>query len=79
MLSRAFRLTCALLCLISAAACATAEREDVETETETVEAADDVSTTGLPPGCGAFKQPCCEGYICNTNLECDPTSKRCLY
>jgi hypothetical protein len=79
MLSRVFRMACAVMCLASAAGCGGVEQEDPAGVTDPVESSGDISAQGLPPGCGAFKQTCCEGYICNTNLECDPASKRCLY
>jgi hypothetical protein len=39
-----------------------------------------VSAQTLPgSGCGAFKQTCCQNQVCNTGLECDPATLKCLY
>ena len=81
MLSRAFKMACAVMCLASAVGCGGVEPADAVIEPDATEAKaeGEISAQGLPPGCGAWKQTCCEGYICNTGLECDPATKRCYY
>lgn len=87
MLPRIVKSAFAVMALSLAVACGGVETTDVEapeavsTEAQapTTEAvSEETSAQGLP-GCGAFKQPCCELKYCNTGFECDPRTLKCLY
>lgn len=77
---------CLVLCMAVVAACGGAPSEGAEASegnaapvTEAI--SQDTSAQGLPipPGCGNFRQRCCEVNVCYGGLECDPTSRTCLY
>ncbi|ATB41072.1 hypothetical protein CYFUS_006534 [Cystobacter fuscus] len=83
---RSLKSVCMLLCMAVASACGGELPEDVNTgegeATPMTEAvSNDTSAQGLliPPGCGSFKQRCCADNVCYNGLECDPSSKTCLY
>ena len=87
MLPRVLKRAVAVMGLALALACGGAEPMDgaapegVSTEAQapaTEAVSSDTSAQGLP-GCGAFKQPCCEARFCNTGLVCDTRTLRCLY
>ncbi|RYZ42791.1 MAG: hypothetical protein EOO71_06330 [Myxococcaceae bacterium] len=87
MLTRVVTSAFAVMGLALALACGGAETTDIE-QTEGVStearspAAEAVSTdtsAEILPGCGGFKQPCCELLYCNTGYECDPSTRKCLH
>lgn len=89
MLPRILKNACAVLCMTAALACGggvePTEAGDgagavtTEAQAPAAEKPSPDSPELIPPGCGAFKQSCCQGLYCNTGLECDPSTLRCLY
>lgn len=91
MLSCVLKRYLALVCMAFAVACVGAEPEEMgedeaedtaEAESNVTQAEDvfdDASLLPIPPGCGGFKQVCCEGHVCSSSLECDLATNRCLY
>ncbi|RKH21770.1 hypothetical protein D7X74_00110 [Corallococcus sp. CA047B] len=73
--------------LAMALACGGAETADVEltegvsTEAQSpaAEAVSADTSAQVLPGCGGFKQRCCELKYCNTGYECDPSTLKCLH
>ncbi|QAT85043.1 hypothetical protein EJ065_3482 [Corallococcus coralloides] len=86
MLTRVVKSAFVVMGLSLALACGGTEAADTE-QTEGISAdvqaptmdavSDDVSAQNKP-GCGAWKQPCCELKYCNSGLECDPSTLKCL-
>ncbi|MBZ4371737.1 hypothetical protein [Corallococcus sp. AS-1-6] len=63
-----------------ALACGGAETEDgsADVQAPAAEAVSDDVSVQNKPGCGAWKQPCCELKYCNSGYECDPSTLKCL-
>ena len=87
MLPRVVTSAFAVMGLALALACGGAETADVdqpegvstEAQTPTTEAVSGDTSAQVLPGCGGFKQTCCELKYCKTGLECDPSTLKCLY
>ncbi len=85
LLSRVLKSAFAVMCMATTLACGGVEAEPGEAPEAAAPPAVEVvgsdSATQLPypTGCGGFREPCCSGNVCNTNLECDPATLRCLY
>ncbi|NOK22500.1 hypothetical protein [Corallococcus carmarthensis] len=87
MLTRVAKSAFVVMGLAFALACGGAETTDAEqtegvsTESQapaTEAGSGDVSAQ-VGPGCGGFKQRCCEGKYCNTGYECSPGTLTCLH
>ncbi|GMU01687.1 hypothetical protein KH5H1_58070 [Corallococcus caeni] len=83
MLTRVVKSAFVVMGLGFALACGGAETTDAEqpegvtAEAQAPESGDVSAQVG--PGCGGFKQRCCEGKYCNTGFECSPSTLTCLY
>ncbi|MHA7630656.1 hypothetical protein [Corallococcus sp. M7] len=81
MLTRVVKSAFAVMGLSLALACGGVETVDVdpaEVQAPTTEAVSDDVSAQNKPGCGAWKQPCCELKYCNQGYECDPSTLKCL-
>ena len=81
MLTRVVKSAFVVMGLSLALACGGTEmEEDVSPEVQapTADAVSDDVSAQNKPGCGAWKQPCCELKYCNTGYECDPSTLKCL-